>query len=105
MIGWVITKDNLCEDGEPSRVGTRAKEQSTIPTMQRIMGFPIAELAEGTPIAFRLRDEDNEIHYEGVMGDDPECLNQLDASRFGELDTGAFICEVWRDGKWVMEVG
>lgn len=103
---WVITKDNISEPGEVNRVGTRAEQQSVIYTMQRVMGEPPHALPEADNlIAFRLRDEDGNVSYEGVMDDDDECRNQSDASNFGEVDTGAFICEVWRDGKWVMEVG
>jgi len=105
-MGWVITKDNI-EPNEPdNRVGQRFVQQSVIYHTQRLLGLPIEDLpSEGGKIAFRLRDEDGEVSYEGVMDDDPECMNQVDASDFGEVDTGAFICEVWRDGKWVMEVG
>jgi len=107
--GWVITKDNIEPNDSRNRVGARAREKSTSNALERILWRPgekyPPDLADGPAIAFRLRDEDNEVHYEGVMGDDPDCINQSDASDFGAADTGGFICEVWRNGKWVMEVG
>jgi len=109
-MGWVITKDNIASGmpDDPGRVGARAVQNSTYNPLEAIFTrekYPYDLPTEGGKIAFRLRDEDMEVHYEGVMDDDPDCINQLDASKFGEIDTGAFICEVWRNGEWVMEVG
>lgn len=108
-MAWVITKDNICDSpipGGDSCVGVRAEEQSVTYSMQRVLGIPPEPLpTEGGKVAFRLRDEDMEIHYEGVCDDDPECINQEDLSHFGAVCSGGFICEVWKNGEWVMEVG
>jgi len=54
---------------------------------------------------FRLRDEDDEIHYKGLVRNDPDGENQSILSDWGAADTGGFIIEVLLDGEWVMEVG
>jgi hypothetical protein len=56
-------------------------------------------------VTFRLRDEDDEIHYRGKIRNDPEGENQSTLSDWGAADTGGFLIEVLLDGKWVMEVG
>ena len=56
-------------------------------------------------VTFRLRDEDDEIHYRGLVRNDPEGENQTTLSNWGAADTGGFLIEVLLDGKWVMEVG
>jgi hypothetical protein len=102
---WRITKDFIAEAGEPTRVGY-SEEHERIPVIAVAAGFQSQPLATEYPLVeFRLRDEDDEVHYEGELHDDPECDNQLAALRFGEADTGACIIEVKRDGQWVMEIG
>jgi hypothetical protein len=73
--------------------------------------FPVTHLGQELvdpewPIhTFRLRDEDDEIHYRGLVRNDPQGENQAFLSLWGERDTGGFLIEVLLDGKWVMEVG
>lgn len=102
-----ITKDNINtgDDAEHSRVGWVFKKPAFTNVLYAIHFGEPEELPEvGEKIKFRLRDEDHEVHYEGLLHDDPDCLNQCAAQEFGEKDTGAWICEVLRDGEWKIEV-
>jgi hypothetical protein len=54
---------------------------------------------------FRLRDEDDVVHYKGLVRNDPWGENQSDLSDWGAADTGGFLIEVRLGGQWVMEVG
>jgi hypothetical protein len=56
-------------------------------------------------VTFRLRDEDDEVHYKGLVRNDPYGENQSFLSDWGAADTGGFLIEVYLDGKWEMEVG
>lgn len=71
--------------------------------------FPVnpgyEEFLVGDIVTFRLRDEDDEVHYKGLVRNDPWGENQSDLSDWGAADTGGFLIEVYLDGKWVMEVG
>jgi hypothetical protein len=93
----VITWQNLFGDAEADpaydRVGKqfRPVEKSLLDTKEIVK--------------FRLRDEDNEIHYKGLVRDDDDCECQSILSDWGAADTGGFIIEVRRNGEWVMEIG
>jgi hypothetical protein len=63
------------------------------------------EYLVGDIVTFRLRDEDDEVHYKGLVRNDPWGENQSLLSDWGAADTGGFIIEVRLDGEWVMEVG
>ena len=56
-------------------------------------------------IPFKLYDDDGELYYEGRLHDDDECINQMAALRFGEMDAGCTTILVKRKGKWVQEIG
>lgn len=99
---WRIDRDYISEEGQVARVGTSGDVYGD--------GFfdPVAKLpgeAEGLgKVRFRLLDDDREVYYGGWLHDDDECLNQIEACRFGEHDAGAIWIEVKRDGKWVQEI-
>lgn len=107
MIVAEITKDKLwtTKDDYPTRAGLKFSlgevrdaiafgdfDQSTMPTYRTL---------------FRLRDEDNLVHYEGWLYNDEECLIQEYLSNWGARDTGGFIIEVWdnENKTWNMEIG
>lgn len=101
---WKITKDRISEPGEESRVGT-SEEHSRIPIMMAVAGMQSEELpSDGPMVAFRLKDDDGEVYYEGELHDDDECLNQEAALSYGMNDAGCTTIEVKRDGAWVVEI-
>lgn len=91
-----ITKDYIAEPGEKSRVGEKYDLMPQY-AMEQIMGLDDMLPTYEGKVKFRLRDEDGMVHYEGVLDDDPDCINQSAALRFGETDTGACIIEVERE--------
>lgn len=101
---WKITKDNICGT-EESRVGHQ-EEHDRIPLMLAVAGFQSEPLpAEGLQlIPFRLKDDDGEVYYEGMLHDDDECLNQEAALSYGANDAGCTIIEVKRQGTWRVEI-
>lgn len=101
---FTITEDHIAYPDEPSRVGYTL-DVMPLYGIERVMHVDPAIPTAVAQVKFRLRDEDNEIHYVGLLDDDDDCENQMAALRFGESDTGACIIEVMRDGKWVMEIG
>lgn len=102
---WKITKDHISEPGEESRVGT-SEEHSRIPLYAVLAGEQSERLPnEELPlVAFRLKDDDGELYYEGELHDDDECLNQEAALSYGMNDAGCTTIEVKRDGAWVIEI-
>lgn len=93
---WTITKDHLWEEGDslPSREGSSGN-----------VDIDGEILPVGLDMAFRLYDDDGELYYEGLLQDDDECLNQIEALRFGNHDAGCTRIEVLRGGQWVQEIG
>jgi hypothetical protein len=109
-----ITKDHIAEveRGDKSREGMVFDRMPQY-GMERAMGLDDrlpeettadARVEYGT-VPFRLYDDDGELHYEGELHDDPECINQMAALRFGESDTGCTRIEVRRGPEWVQEIG
>lgn len=105
-MAWEITKDLLEGTDSPhSRVGY-SEEHERIPVMAAVIGMQSELLPNtGERIPFRLKDDDGEVYYEGMLHDDNECRNQLSAQKWGEDDAGCTMIEVKRDGKWVLEIG
>lgn len=110
---WKIERDYLAEEGDESRVGYH-EEHSRIPASMVAIGNqsqPLPNMdsvVEGQMlplIRFRLKDDDGEVYYEGILHDDDDCENQEAALAFGANDAGACIIEVARHGKWVQEIG
>lgn len=96
VITWESPEIADIGSGLPTRVGWQ---------------FPVTDLGaelvapENEIVTFRLRDEDDVIHYRGLVRNDPFGENQSIMSDWGASDTGGFLIEVLLDGKWVMEVG
>jgi len=101
-----ITHDLIADvaNGDVSRVGYKL-DVMPLYGIEKVMGIDDEIPTASTKVEFRLRDEDGEVHYQGVLDDDDDCENQSAALRFGESDTGACIIEVKRNGAWVMEIG
>jgi hypothetical protein len=97
---WRIDRDYICGAGEVSRVGV-AGDKTGDGVFDPVRHLPAAGLAK---IRFRMLDDDGEVYYGGWLHDDDECLNQIEASRFGEVDAGAIWIEVKRNGEWVREI-
>lgn len=95
VILWENETFDLEGLGLPSRVGKQFRLRAEYAHLTEV---------EAT-VQFRLRDEDNEIHYRGVCRDDADCDVQDVLSSWGAADTGGFIIEVKRDGVWTMEIG
>lgn len=100
---WKIDRDYINDgrDDIPSRVGVSGDK-----TGGDIFGITeVTKLDDtGEKIRFRMLDDDGEVYYGGWLHDDDDCLNQIEASRFGEHDAGAIWIEVKRDGEWVQEI-
>jgi hypothetical protein len=99
---WKIDRDYICGEGEVSRVGTTGDTHGdgVFEAIEKLPGE-----AEGlAKIRFRMLDDDREVYYGGWLHDDDECLNQVEASRFGTNDAGAIWIEVKRDGEWKLEI-
>jgi hypothetical protein len=104
-MAWEITQDLIALPDDEPRVGYR-EDHTRIPIQAALIGLTSEPLPSDLPtVKFRLRDEDNTVHYVGWLHDDPECENQMAALAFGESDTGACIIEVLRDGEWKQEIG
>lgn len=101
---FAITKDHVAQDGDRNREGMAFNNMPQY-GMERAAGLDDTLPRGFTCLPFQLWDEDGELHYEGVLSDDPDATNQLAALRFGESDTGATIIKVLRDGEWKVEIG
>lgn len=99
-----IKKDHIADGFDESRVGTTISE-TPLYTIERLIGVDDNMPEYGTLIPFRMYDDDDELYYEGELHDDPDCLNQMGALRWGETDAGCTRIEVLRDGKWTQEIG
>ncbi len=91
--GWVITKDRVSVAFSGwDRTGVGRGDD------------PMKDVVAAKSLKFRLRDDDREIYYEGVLIDDDYCESQIDALDFGMADAGCSYIEVKRNGKWVIEI-
>jgi hypothetical protein len=99
VITWENPEFDLGSLDLPTRVGWQFPVNPNYPEREE-------SLDSQHPVhTFRLRDEDGEIHYKGLVRNDPWGENQSDLSDWGASDTGGFLIEVHLDGKWVMEIG
>jgi hypothetical protein len=109
-MAWVITGDAISrpDEGEKSRVDY-GEEHSRIPLLAHVVFGAESTLLpkhpEGNRVPFRLKDDDGEIYYTGVLDDDDDCANQSAALAWGEADAGCTTIEVLRGNDWVLEIG
>ena len=104
-MSWTITKDHGADYPAESAVG-HMEDHSRIPMVAAVIGLESEQLP-GDPlplVAFRLKDDDGEVYYEGTLHDDDECLNQEAALSWGAGDSGCTTVEVLRDGEWKQEI-
>lgn len=96
VIDWEHPEIDPTDLGLPSRVG---KQFRLVPEYDYLLDTRVI-------VPFRLRDEDDLIHYRGRLRDDADCEVQSILADWGAADTGGFIIEVCRDGEhWEMEIG
>lgn len=86
-MGWIITKDNIAEPHEKSRVG-----------------IGVGKLEEET-VPFRTLSDDREVSYEGLMSkswaesSEEYVFSPLDD--FATADVGDTILQFYENGKWI----
>jgi hypothetical protein len=56
-------------------------------------------------LKWRAYDDDGELYYTGLLIDDDQCEGQMRVLEFTMNDAGCVRVEVFRDGKWIVEVG
>lgn len=103
-MSWTITKDHIAEPGGINRRDF-GSDSTSVNIQEALIGIKSEPLPTGERIPFRLFDDDGELYYEGVLDDDPECINQSEALRFGELDAGCTTIKVLRGDEWVQDIG
>lgn len=63
-------------------------------------------IGEGPVTQFRLYDDDGELYYEGVFGDNKEEEVDYEAVlNYGTWDAGCTTLKVKRGRRWVQEIG
>ena len=90
---WIITKDHIARETEVSAVGTIGP--STVTRTQEI------ELRDGKGTAFRMRDDDGELYYEGKLVGDPTLYDGFGPlDDFGKPNAGCTSIEYREHGAW-----
>ena len=114
-MAWGILHDYISRpsEGDVSREG-HSEEHTRIPVEAAVLGYQSEDLPDKDDngkalpvIDFQMFDDDGELYYAGRLHDDEECINQLNALKYGEGDAGCTTIKVNRqDGKgWVQEIG
>ena len=98
MIGWVIDRDYIAEEGEPSRVGYGMTIDDAESTEGQIVHRQIDITTElkasevEDPVRFRALDDDGEVYYGGAVTREwvtEEPGHAYNISLFTEADAGA----------------
>ena len=89
-MGWIITKDNIAEPNEKSRVG---------------VGIDTSDINKKETVRFRTLSDDQEVSYEGLMSkswaesSEEYVFSPLDD--FATPDVGDTILQFYENDKWV----
>lgn len=100
---WKITRDYLAEDGDDSPFASEVGVSGPENAPQEL----IDQLADGEGRKFRLRDDDGELYYEGLVvgSDDWDDLPGNPLHDFGMPSAGATLYEERINGKWQIIIG
>ena len=99
MRGFKITKDHI--NGPESDHYEPEFDRTGMIHDIYLDGSP---MPDGPEARFRMYDDDKELYYEGVLGDDPYSENEMEALNYGIWDAGCTIIEVMRNGTWKREI-
>ena len=98
---WIITKDHIAEPDAP-KPSNRNAVGIIGPRNARLTGLEILNHPQGRK--FRMRDDDGELYYEGIMVVTPEDGDEGEfrpLSDFGTPNAGATTIEYQKqDGTW-----
>ena len=100
-----ITTDHTWEEGDETNAAGRVVENMPLYGMERVMGVDDSLPEAENLIPFRLYDDDGELMLSGQLHDDPDCINQSAALRYGESYAGCTYILVKRNTAWLQDVG